>query len=407
VLGRDWRATVSPWGAVQQWDDLGTLDWFVAADDRWHVPSDEPTIRQSMVDGTPVVESRLRIPSGDAIHRVYAVADHGGLTIVEVENDSPLPIAVAFAGVPVLSQRPPTDMPLQGIDLPAGAVAFPVGHRSTLTVAIAHDARSAAARSGQLPAGLPPAAQVARGWLRAAEQASRLLVPDTTLAHCIVRERCQLMLDGPPDPSVAPVDFLLAIGDLVRMGSVADAWIPELADAVAALPAHRDDPMLAAAFDAAERVCTVAAERRAVKDLRRMRTKLVDRVTPASLPATVEGVRGIASLERFIATGPDLLPVGVPSVWWGQNFEVYGVPTGRASEVSFAVRWHGERPAVLWECTGESVTLTSTGAAPGWSTADRTGETLWPAPAGAPAAGAMGGDAGGTSFGADDGFSFN
>jgi hypothetical protein len=51
--------------------------------------------------------------------------------------------------------------------------------------------------------------------------------------------------------------------------------------------------------------------------------------------------------------------------------------------VSFALRWHGDRPAVLWECTGDPVTLISSGAAPEWTTSERTGETLWPAPVGA------------------------
>jgi len=393
VLGRDWRATVTPWGAVQQWDDLGTLDWFIAADDRWYVPADEPTVRQSLVEGTPVVETRVRIPNGDAVMRVFAIADHGGLAVIEVENDSPMPIAVAFAGVPVLSLRPATDMPIQGIDLPADTVAFPVGHRATITVAIAHDPTTAAAVARQLPATLATALQVSRGWLGAAERASRLLLPDTTMASCVVRDRCQLMLDGPPDPAKEPVDFLLAVSELVRMGSVAEAWMPEIVDAVASLVDHRDDPLLAGALDAAERVSRAADEQRAVKDLRKIRPKLLatsgvdsgatSATAVLAMPTSIAGIRDIVALERSIANGTDLFPAGVPAAWLGQNFEVYGVPAGPDAEVSFALRWHGERPAVLWECTGQPVTLTSSGAAPGWRTTERTGETLWPAPAGA------------------------
>lgn len=383
VLGRDWRASVSPWGAVEQWDDLGTLDWYVAADDRWHVPSAEPSVRQSLVEGTPVVETRLRIPGGDALHRVYAVADHGGLTVIEVHNDSPMPIAVAFAGAPVLSARPPTDMPLQGIELPPDAVAFPVGHHATLVVALAHDSGRASALGGRLPSSLPTAVQVSRGWLAAAERASRLLVPDANAAQAVVRERCQLMLDGPADPRDAPVDFLLGVGDLVRMGSVAEAWMPEIADAVSSLPRSGGDAFLAAALDAAERVALAAGERRAVTDLRRVRTKLVQPGTRPPTGSAVVGVRGVVALERTIADGTDLFPGGLPPAWLGQNFEVYGVPTGPSSAVSFALRWHGERPAVLWECSGDRVVLTSSGAAPGWSTSEHTGETLWPAPTGA------------------------
>lgn len=377
VLGRTWRASVTPWGAVAQWDDLGTLDWYVAADDRWHVPADEPTVRQSLVEGTPVVETRLRIPQGDAVQRVYAVADHGGLTIVEVENDSPMPIAVAFSGVPVLSVRPPADMAVPGIDLPADAVVFPVGHRATLTVAIAHEG----ARAGTLPTGLPSALQVARGWTLLCERASRLLVPDETLAERVVRERCQLVLDGPADTATQPVEFLLGVSQLVRMGSVADEWMPEVADAVASLVTVREHPLLAAAIDAAEHVCTVAGERRAVRDLAKVRRSLSPATAVPARPA--EGVALLTWLERSIATGTDLFPAGIPAEWLGANFEVYGVPTGPSSTVSFALRWHGERPAVLWECTGDPVTLTASLAAPGWSTTESTGEALWPQPPGA------------------------
>ena len=388
VLGRDWRATVTPGGAVEQWDGLGALDWFVAADDRWHVPAREPAVRQSLVEGTPVVETRLRIPSGDAVHRVYSVADHGGLAVVEITNDSPLPIAVAFAGAAVLSARPPTDMPIEGIDLPAGAVVFPVGHHATLTVALPHHPGSELARSGRLPAGLPTALQVARGWLALAERASRLLVPDPTAIGAVVRERCQLLLDGPADAHERPVDFLLSIGELVRMGSVAEAWMPELADAVAALPAHVADPFLGAALDAAGRVCVAADDPRAERDLHQVRNRLAREhpsanAGPLKAAESVTGLRDVVALERTIADGTDLFPHGIPAPWLGQHFEVYGVPTGTRSSVSFAVRWHGERPAVLWECSGDPVTLTSSGAAPGWSTTDRTGETLWPAPTGA------------------------
>jgi hypothetical protein len=91
----------------------------------------------------------------------------------------------------------------------------------------------------------------------------------------------------------------------------------------------------------------------------------------------------VVALERTIADGTDLFPGGLPPAWLGQNFEVYGVPTGPSSAVSFALRWHGERPAVLWECSGDRVVITSSGAAPGWSTSEHTGETLWPAPTGA------------------------
>ena len=88
VVGAQWRATVTPWGAVEPWNGSSVVDWFVAADDRWHRPKHEASTRQTVLGGTPVVETRVRIPSGDAVQRVYSVADSGGLTIIEVTNDS-------------------------------------------------------------------------------------------------------------------------------------------------------------------------------------------------------------------------------------------------------------------------------------------------------------------------------
>ena len=50
------------------------------------------------------------------MHRVWSVADGGGRTIVEVSNDSPLPIACAFSRRDLLTARPPADVPIEGID---------------------------------------------------------------------------------------------------------------------------------------------------------------------------------------------------------------------------------------------------------------------------------------------------
>jgi len=49
--------------------------------------------------------------------------------------------------------------------------------------------------------------------------------------------------------------------------------------------------------------------------------------------------------------------------------------------MSFAVRWHGPRPAVLWEITGAAGLLITGGAAdPSWHTTDASGEALLAAP---------------------------
>jgi hypothetical protein len=79
-----------------------------------------------------------------------------------------------------------------------------------------------------------------------------------------------------------------------------------------------------------------------------------------------------------------LLPTGLPAPWLGQPLEVHRVPTIGASTVSFALRWHGARPALLWEQHGDPVDLNAPVMAPDWHSADASGETLWPVPPNAP-----------------------
>ena len=116
------------------------------------------------------------------------------------------------------------------------------------------------------------------------------------------------------------------------------------------------------------------------RDLERIAARRVLSPPPADPPS---GVRSIPWLESRLASGDALLPLGMPADWLGQSVDVYGVPTVPGSSVSFAIRWHGERPAVLWEQTGAPVELTAPIAAPGWRDAEPKGEALWPPPPGA------------------------
>jgi hypothetical protein len=99
-IGSPWEAIVDPRGLVTPWFDGWSLDWWIGADDRWHFPSREIAVRQRLIDAAPVVETVMRVPSGDAVHRVYAVhagGDSGELVVVEIENCSPLPFVAALA----------------------------------------------------------------------------------------------------------------------------------------------------------------------------------------------------------------------------------------------------------------------------------------------------------------------
>ena len=68
------RAAVDAAGLVAVAGRPWSLDWWIGAEDRWHVPAREVAVRQTLLGNSPVVETRLRVPSGDAVQRVYAAS---------------------------------------------------------------------------------------------------------------------------------------------------------------------------------------------------------------------------------------------------------------------------------------------------------------------------------------------
>jgi hypothetical protein len=388
VTGVPVRALVAPWGDVTPLSgrEPATVSWYVAAEDRWHQPAREPAVRQRRLEGTPVVETRVRVPDGDAVQRVWSVPELGGLTVIDVENDSPLPFAVAFAGPRLLTERRPADVPVQGLDLPEDSIVLPVGHRSSIRVAVPHDPSRITAWA--LPR-LAPAMAVVRGWSTIVHRASRIVLPDDGLADALTAARCDLLLEGPVEAD-DPVGFLLDVAELARLGDDADAWMPEIVEPIARI-ARSNDPGVDDALAACERLAVAAGDDRAAGDIGALRARRVrdGRAPddPSGPPSSFSEVRRGASVGRFvvdverrIATGGRLLPAGIPRRWLGANFEVHGIPTAVRSTVSFAVRWHGERPAVLWEQQGDPQRLTAPGVDPDWSTDEVSGEALWAAP---------------------------
>ena len=259
-------------------------------------------MRQVRVGGAPVFETRLRIPGGDAVQRVWSVADGGGRTIIEVTNDSPLPIACALSRRDLLTARPPADVPIEGIDLPATTIVLPIGHRAAVTVALDHHGGGA----GSLPAGSAPAEATARGWVAFAERASRFT---GSHAEVLVAARAEVALSGAPDPADDPVGHLLAVCELTRLGELGDDALDDVAVAVHAI-ARRDGWDIDAALDAAAMVLVRGGERRAGSDLARIVAGR--RPAPPPEPAEVDGVRVVAALERRLVRGGELFPDGIP-----------------------------------------------------------------------------------------------
>jgi hypothetical protein len=254
-IGSAWEAIVDPRGLVTPWFDGWSLDWWIGAEDRWHFPSREASVRQQLLDNAPVVETLMRVPGGDAVHRTYAIAEDD-LVIVEIENRTPTPFAVALCVRPynpeglavverialhdrtvtvdgrpavLFGQRPArmagstfheddcvltvtsgqagTELPDPlrcEVGLAQAAFIFPLAHGARLQVALPLEpvrrtrrrglARRRAERAPDFPTTVPPAEAVARGWRAHGAKGMQLSLPDGLLTQAVEANRRFLLL---------------------------------------------------------------------------------------------------------------------------------------------------------------------------------------------------------------------
>jgi hypothetical protein len=117
-----------------------------------------------------------------------------------------------------------------------------------------------------------------------------------------------------------------------------------------------------------------------------------DRYDGAGVPAGELGfdpgavaARALAAIDLAVVDGvhgPVLLS-GWPAQWWGRSVEAHGVHT-RWGRASFGLRWHGNRPAVLWQIDadprvpvdGAAPVLTCPALDPSWRGEGWSGEAL-------------------------------
>jgi hypothetical protein len=316
-------------GVIATVDERGTvcrgeqaLSWRVRAGDRWIDARTDPTVRHVRLGPAPVSETVLRVPGGDVAARAYALGDDGGVVVVEVENASPEAVAVAFA-LTGASVEEALALPRRpGAVEPDGAVVFPVPHRVMVRVALAPptcDVR-----------GLPDWASVQRGWERVLDRGMRVELP----------KPFQSEIDA------ARADVLLA---------------PPSAEAFVALESWGFDDEAVAMWDHLPMRGRRAARRRRVHE-----------------PSLLHDVR-----NALIRDGDDEIEIlpGFRPEWLGQHLAVHDAPLWRGA-CSFALRWHGARPALLWDappdCRVTTPRLDAT-----WSSREQTGETLLAEPTGA------------------------
>ena len=373
VRGAAWSAGVSAWGDLFV-EDQERLRWFIAADDRWYRPSRETTVRQREVSGVPVIETRIKVPGGDAVQRVYGVANFGGAIVVEIYNDSSLPFAVAFDRGDISTMREPSPTGVQGIDLPAGSVVFPVGHHATMRAAILVGAGFDAANrrlTAQEIESLPSFEQVERGWLGALQISSRVDVPNLSWSSVLTSQRCKVLLSNSAelaessDISLA-VDLLLDRAERVRLGDKPAQWVDEVAVATERILKQCAKTQSVQWFEerallGAGMVLNRAGESRGLQDFVSVWSRLAEagRISDLALasPEIAGTVRQIAWIEsQLVAQRRDgvieICPCGIDKSWLGVNFECHKLLASPEHLISYAVRWHGEKPALLWEIDG-------------------------------------------------------
>ena len=372
--------------------------WF-GADDRWRVPGDGSASRQVLVDAAPVVRSTTRVPGGDAQAVVYGTGPPPGVGVIEIANESPVPFALALVvqgpspgtrhdalidgtdaivdgSVVLRGARPwsgcvagasPRDLlaqltagradvalPRPGTPVSGVAVALlaPVAHRAALRIAMTQLTTDPG--SGD-PRGLPGTEETVRSWQMHRTRGVQVELPDARLQDALHAARSAALLEGRAAAALEDWGFDAESEIAWR----AMSWgSRRQAARRASTPARWAD--VQALLDAASPVWTWDGGPDPF--LLALRSLLVH-----------EAAARTATRREHEVT----LCAELPPAWVGQPVDVRGAPT-RHGRVSYALRWHGSRAALLWECERPGMTLRAPGLDPAWSTTEPRGETLLP-----------------------------
>jgi hypothetical protein len=263
TLGSPHRPAVDPRGLVTPRVGGWSLDWWVGADDRWHVPSREAAVRQRLLDDAPVVETAVRIPGGDAVSRVWAFRDAstrggGDVLAVEVENASRVPFALALAIRPLGPDgaAPVHEIEVRGTEvhvdgalalwLPRPAARLALSTRAdgdVAAVVLGGDAPEDADGSVRCPDGLATAAVVVP---LAHTATARVLVPlDRPGPPRRRRSRGDVDEAAPTPPTAVPPADAVARGWTQQAGRGLRVELPD-AELAGALRAARAQVLVAA-----------------------------------------------------------------------------------------------------------------------------------------------------------------
>jgi hypothetical protein len=201
------------------------------------------------------------------------------------------------------------------------AFVFPVPHRTTIRCALLVRPDAVTPRD---VAALPGVDEVQRGWQAVLARGMRTELP-APAQEAVDAARAVLLLDA---ASRADPDLVVALEDWGFDDEAATGWAR--LGTRARRRAARRSPSPATAWGRAAAYLAAASSAWAF---------------PGGPGPFLAAVRDLLVLDS--GDGVDLLP-GFPASWLGADVAVHDAPT-RAGRVSFGLRWHGPRPALLWD----------------------------------------------------------
>lgn len=386
ALGARGNVVVDEHGVARPVDTPFDLAWGVATDPEWRTAG-SAGMRTRSLGGTPVTETAIRMRGGEVRVHWYGAGGVAPCVVLEVENDSPDPCAFAVLVRPVTAggvtsvrgEGPTTAIGDAAFVSPAAprrwasassaeellgelaagrasdgpvrvagasthvALLFAVPHRVVWRAALVVDRHG-----GRLPdpARLPGHRDAVAGWDRVLDRGLRVEVPDRTLDDALRLARATILLraagSGRHDAQLAA-----ALEDWGFDTEAADVWhrLGFVARRRAARREHAGEPWATvqrARAEPAAEACTL---------LRAMRETL------------------LAERGRDMEVFPHL-----PVEWLGAPVAFHDLPT-RAGPVSAALRWHGARPALLWDAPRGTV-LRAPALDEQWTARTERGEAL-------------------------------
>ncbi len=421
-----------------------SLDWWVRTEEGWRYPSRTRSVRQE-IGAVPVVQTSFAVPGGSLVALVYAVQGQKGPgLVIAYENQSGTAIALALAlrpidndglgiaetvkvydgtiavdGVKVLRADRTPAASVAATDFAALAAGVERANVETSTDATSPDGRAQAALIFPMPhssrlqvllgadlalSTVPSLEAVSKGWTAHLDQffsvevegddiGERLATQTRRLATSIRKGRVVRPRNAVEDwtlvEDLTVAESLLAAGDTNVAAELVMASLDS--DRLLALTNRERE----AAFNSFTRLWQFSRRPELLEATEESLDVPLEVLAGATPPPAgsdskawpVVAARETAALQNVfvsVAGGELHLLGGFDIAWRGRTIDVRNArtPFGR---ISYSLRWHGERPALLWELepfgpetndANPSFVVRVPELDDSWSSTERAGEAL-------------------------------